>query len=420
MISQHRGYTDGRNWTHDIWSLVKFSKHQTLDPIGLQDLFLYRYPAFGRTLLEGVRLDPCVRASQISDLLAKIAAGQVVGTDFTLVDGLIRAQLKTLSRNDVTIFISGGPDSTYLYALCHELGLSVTPMTITAPGVDDTERAAAVAEYFGDTLQVQELTVESILHDLPEIVYRLGTPYDRGSVLMTFMMLQCGGDEIVVGDSGDLLFAPSFKSHYDAIEHENYNMCRLSDYAHMVLFSGTKAYTKNEAYGGRRTRFPFVGNLHGAMLFDALSEVPYYYAHKFAALRLSTRGGVRGTRQYAEPKRVLAPFMHQQLFELALEQNDLHDKLTYKGPLQKMISRYVPESAGIVRQDKAAFKLNPPREVFDTYFDGELLISYGVLNPEFDVSLLNQCIEAEWVKYQLALTSIWFNEYDEALEFRKR
>jgi asparagine synthase (glutamine-hydrolysing) len=97
--------------------------------------------------------DDLAFASALRDALAQSVAEQV------------------RDRHRYAVYLSGGIDSSSVYALARQAGAEMVPLVLGTAKASDVAAAAAVAAYFGDTLEVVTCPPEEILfEDIAETV----------------------------------------------------------------------------------------------------------------------------------------------------------------------------------------------------------------------------------------------------------
>jgi len=130
------------------------------------------------------------------------------------LEGLLTASIEARLIADVPVglFLSGGIDSALIAALASRLAPGIAAYTIKLPGdgYDETPFATQVAETFGLSHAVREVTAGEVLAALDRIEERIDEPFADPSIVPTYLLCETARQGVKValsGDGGDELFA---------------------------------------------------------------------------------------------------------------------------------------------------------------------------------------------------------------------
>ncbi len=134
--------------------------------------------------------------------------------DVQHLDSLLRASVKDRMASDVPLgaFLSGGVDSTIVVALMQTQSSSpVRTFTVSMEERthDESDRAAAVANYLGTDHTEIRLTAEEAIRRVPHLAEKWDEPFADPSQLPTLLMAEQARRHVTValtGDGGDEIF----------------------------------------------------------------------------------------------------------------------------------------------------------------------------------------------------------------------
>lgn len=238
--------------------------------------------------------------------------------------------LKKYKNKECTLLFSGGIDSTYLAFLLKDLNIKFNLLHIAYDKYNEIDNAKYIAkETLNMPIEIIKYTKRDMLNDLPKIVKQLNSPYERGSVLLTYPLLHSKFCKsiVIAGDSADYLFMPSFEKEHSAIKKKTISSTALNQkILDKVKYNNAEYRYSNEPY-------------KQILLFDALHEIPYYYASKYETLKKKNQT-------------IVLPYQNKELVLYGLQCKDLH-KYNNKFYLHKLLEKYMSYPF-----KKLAFKIN--------------------------------------------------------------
>jgi asparagine synthase (glutamine-hydrolysing) len=137
--------------------------------------------------------------------------------------GLLKRAVKRRLVSDVPlgVFLSGGIDSSTVVALMAGAGghggIKTFSIGFSDASFDETSHARVVAEKFGTEHREDQLTPQSLLGILPDVMRFLDEPLADASIIPMYLLARFTRQHVTValgGDGGDELFAgyPTFKA----------------------------------------------------------------------------------------------------------------------------------------------------------------------------------------------------------------
>jgi len=212
---------------------------RAVDPSALSRYLAFEYVPAPRTIIQGARkLD----ASQCLtlDVASNPTAAPVIRRYWDLpfpethgprreeeaaeeLRGLLKRAVKRRLVSDVPlgVFLSGGIDSSTIVALMAAAGghggIKSFSIGFSDASFDETSHARVVAEKFGTEHREDQLTPQSLLGILPDVMRFLDEPLADASIIPMYLLARFTRQHVTValgGDGGDELFAgyPTFKA----------------------------------------------------------------------------------------------------------------------------------------------------------------------------------------------------------------
>lgn len=328
----------------------------------LKELIAYNFFPTGKDF-EGNKLYNC-SLSHVEAVQAYISNAEL---DLEYIEKVLIDELEAVRGKKPVLFFSGGIDSTYLGILLNRLGIDYDLFNIAYEDYDETASAIMIAnQVLNKHVELMYISQDQLLSDLPKIM-KYGFIGERGSVLLTYYLMQTKHKCIIAGDSADAIFMPSFEKEHIAFETNVFKYSALTnkEFDQLDIDVTTLCHHNAKEF---------------LLFFDILYEVPYYYRAKYELFNKS--------------KEIVLPYQNTKLLKYALACKDLHLK-THKFYLKELVKKHTTYDF-----KKKAFKVN--RSNFKKIID-----SYYINSYEDELSFLTNPKSIEKMKLQIALYNAW-------------
>jgi len=360
-----------------------------LDDKAIQWFIATKYNPFGETPVGGVIMEFPMEAWEW-DMLQRSAIADPNSVDTRVFDINIGEILKKVGSKKVSVGFSGGVDSTYLLAKCKSLELNVEAVNVSFEKYDESVGAKLIAEQLDVPFRQVRLSREIILHELPIIIEKLGTPHDRGGTIPTYFLCKNAEDVLVVGDYADTIFGPSMGSELRALKagHLYWMTLIKQDLKEMTkLFKNLKISVNDFPFWVRTGEPPY-----NMIFWDIRSINTYGNRHRYCAF-------------HRKDQEVLLPFADINLLQESIMQLGLHD---LSGQNPKRYLRYLcGEYAGMHRclAPKKPMCFRDMGFVVDKFLKPSILREMGLFN---DVNFFKL---SPSIKYLLSLLCLWWEVF---------
>ena len=266
------------------------------------------------------------------------------------IEDKLRESLQHLKNKNVTLLYSGGADSTLLALLMQDMNINFKLLNLKFMSYDESKSAKDTADKVLNMMPVETIEVDDyeLAHEMPEIMSKMSSPFERGSVLLTHFLLEHSSKTVVAGDTGDYLFMPSFEKEHQAIRLNRIHSPTLT--AHEIE---KIEYTDNFAYSQRPIK--------QMLFFDVLHEIPFYYRAKYTMLRKKNQT-------------ICLPYQHADLLKYSLRCKTLH-KQPNKYYLNELLQQFTD-----YKFHKQAFKADRTdmQSIIDKYYTTQTLKDFSI------------------------------------------